>query len=276
MTWPEIREAVKMDPVIVLPVGTTEQHGYHLPLMVDYLCAGEVARAAVERSAGHALLMHPVTYSFNEHHLDYPGTISIDPHVIIDYLVCIGQSLAHHGFKRILLFNGHGSNVPFLDVAARTITNRTSAICAMTSWWSLLKKEDLAWRESVIPGGMSHACELETSMLLKLRPDLVQMDKAVDEVDGVQRSEHIFWDLSGGGRVTYQEFFSRNTVSGVAGQPTLATAAKGEIAFNAAVSDLVRFFDEFRQREIRPRRDLHDAEKYPTTLDRQLEMKSQR
>jgi creatinine amidohydrolase len=110
---------------------------------------------------------------------------------------------------------------------------------------------------------MAHACELETSMLLHLRPDLVQMDKAVDEVDGVQTSENIFWDLDGGGAVTFQEFFSRNTISGVQGQPTLATAAKGKIAFEAAASRLTRFLGEFREREIRPRRDLHDEEKYP-------------
>jgi creatinine amidohydrolase len=249
--------------VVVLPVGTTEQHGYHLPLMVDYLCADEVARAAVERVAPNALLMHPVAYSFNEHHLDYPGTITIDPHTIVDYVVCIGNSLAHHGFRRIVLFNGHGSNVPFLDVAARTITNRTSAICALVSWWSFLTSEDLAWRESRFPGGMAHACELETSMLLHLRPDLVDLSKAVDEVEGVQTSENIWWDLNGGGAVTFQEFFSRNTASGVQGQPTLATPAKGAAAFQTAVDRLARFLGEFREREIRPRRDLHDAEKYP-------------
>src|SRR5947207_1908571 len=100
MPWPEVRQAVEHDPVVVLPVGTTEQHGYHLPLMVDYLCADEVARGAVEQVAPRALLMHPVTYSFNEHHLDYPGTISIDPQTIVDYLVCIGRSLAQHRLGR--------------------------------------------------------------------------------------------------------------------------------------------------------------------------------
>jgi creatinine amidohydrolase len=263
MTWPEIREAARLNPVVVLPVGTTEQHGYHLPLMVDYLCAGEVARAAVERTAPHAILMHPVPYSFNEHHLDFPGTIAIDAHTIIDYIACIGRSLAHHGFRHILLLNGHGSNIPFLDVAARLITNQTEAICALASWWSLLKPEDLRWRESRFPGGMAHACELETSMLLHLRNDLVDMTKAVDEVDGVQTSENIFWDLNGGSGATFQEFFSRNTLSGVQGQATLATAEKGELVFESAVNRLARFLGEFREREIRPRHDLHDAAKYP-------------
>ncbi|HEX5417010.1 MAG TPA: creatininase family protein [Chloroflexota bacterium] len=264
LTWPEIRAAVKQDPVVVLPVGTTEQHGYHLPLMVDSLCAEAIARAAVEQTAPNAILMPTVAYGFNEHHLDYPGTIAIDAHTMIDYIVCIGRSLAHHGFRHILLLNGHGSNVPFLDIAARLITNQTAAICAMTSWWSMLTDEDLTWRESRFPGGMAHACEIETSLLLRLREDLVDLSKAVDEVDGVQTSENIYWDLNAGGAVNFQEFFSRNTLSGVQGQPTLATAEKGAKTFEAAVSHLARFLDEFRAREIRPRRDLHDAEKYPT------------
>jgi creatinine amidohydrolase len=263
MTWPEVREAVKLEPVIVLPVGTTEQHGYHLPLMVDYLCAREVARAAVERAAPHAILMHEVPYSFNEHHLDFPGTIAVDAHTIIDYIVCIGRSLAHHGFRRILLFNGHGSNVPFMDVAARLISNQTEAICALVSWWALLKPEDRRWRESTYPGGWGHACELETSMLLRLRPDLVDMTKAVDEVEGIPTSENIYWDLAGSGPVTFLEFFSRLTPSGVMGQATLATPEKGDQVFEAASSRLVKFLVEFHEREIRPRRDLHDAAKYP-------------
>jgi creatinine amidohydrolase len=110
---------------------------------------------------------------------------------------------------------------------------------------------------------MAHADELETSMLLHLRPDLVEMSRAVDEVEGVQTSAHIYWDLMEGGAATFQEFFSRNTVSGVQGQPSLATAGKGAQAFASAVEHLAGFLREFRAREIRPRRDLHDEGAYP-------------
>src|SRR5262245_25634119 len=241
MSWPEVRQAVEHDPVVVLPVGTTEQHGYHLPLMVDYLCADEVARAAVERVAPRALLMHPVPYSFNEHHMDYPGTIAVDGHTVMDYVVCIGRSLAHHGFRRILLVNGHGSNVPFLDAAARLITIKTPAICALASWWTLLEPEDLAWREARFS---SHGDAMDTSMLLHLRPELVDMSLAVDEVDGIQRSKN-FLRGSGGSPVLFNEFFSRNTLSGVAGQPTLATPEKGARVFAAAAARLAELLDEF-------------------------------
>ena len=72
--------------------------------------------------------------------MDFPGTIAVAGDTIIRYVTDIGLSLAHHGFRKILLVNGHGSNVPFLDVAARNITNETEAVCAMVSWWSLIPK----------------------------------------------------------------------------------------------------------------------------------------
>src|ERR671912_882298 len=127
-TWPELREAVKQQRVAVLPVGTIEQHGPHLPLVTDVLTATEMSRRAVERLAGEAVLMPSVYYAFNEHHLDFPGTISVRGETFIQYVTDIGRSLAHHGFRKVLLVNGHGSNVPYLDIAARNISNETDAI----------------------------------------------------------------------------------------------------------------------------------------------------
>ena len=82
-TWPEIRQVVETKPVVVLPVGTIEQHGPHLPLLTDACTASEISRLAVENIPGHALLMPTVFYAFNEHHLDFPGTIAIDTHPVV-------------------------------------------------------------------------------------------------------------------------------------------------------------------------------------------------
>src|SRR6476620_2466638 len=147
MSWPEADAAAAGGAVAVIPYGTTEQHRQHMPLMVDYLVAGSVARSAVERVVAaqpdqsappRAVALHPVSYSFNEHHMDLPGTIAISAHTIIDYLVEIGRSLAHHGFARMVILNGHGSNAPFMDIAALLITNQTPSICAGLAWWTLL------------------------------------------------------------------------------------------------------------------------------------------
>ncbi len=256
-TWPEIREAVAQNRVAVLPVGTVEQHGPHLPLVTDVLTAGEMSRLAVESAPAESVLLPPVYYSFNEHHMDFPGTIAVEGPTIIKYVTDIGRSLARHGFRKILLVNGHGSNVPFLDVAARNITNSTEAICAMASWWSLIPKDLLReLRESDYPGGMAHGCELETSVLLHLRPDLVQMEKAEKDIS-FQATEFFYWDLQTPSPIFFQEWFSRYSRTGTVGDPTKATAEKGKRFVEAVVERMVALIREFREREIRPRVDHH-------------------
>jgi creatinine amidohydrolase len=256
-TWPEIRDAVAQQRVVVLPVGTVEQHGPHLPLVTDVLTATELSRGAVSSIPDEAILMPPVYYSFNEHHLDFPGTIAVAGDTVIQYVTGIGTSLAHHGFRKILIVNGHGSNVPFLDIAARNITNGSEAICAMVSWWSLVPRELFTeLRESEFPGGMAHACELETSVLLHLRPDLVQMDQAQKDIH-FARTEYFYWDLQTPSPVFFQEWFSRYSHTGTVGDPTKASAEKGRRFAEAVSQRMVALIREFRGREIRPRVDHH-------------------
>jgi creatinine amidohydrolase len=256
-TWPEIREAVAQKRVVVLPVGTIEQHGPHLPLSTDVVCATEVSRRAVEQLPREAVLMPPVTYAFNVHHMDFPGTIAVEGPTFVNYVTDIGKSLSHHGFRKILLVNGHGSNVPFLDVAARNITNQTEAICAMVPWWNLVPKELFQeLRESEYPGGMAHGCELETSMLLYLRGDLVQFEKATRDIN-MQPTEFFYWDLQTPSPVFFQEWFSRYSKTGTHGDPTKATREKGERFMGGVVERLVRLLKDFRAREIQPRVDHH-------------------
>ncbi len=256
-TWPEIRDAVAQNRVAVLPVGTVEQHGPHLPLVTDVLTASAMSRLAVERIPEQAVLLPPVFYSFNEHHMDFPGTIAVEGPTIVNYVTDIGISLARHGFRKIVLVNGHGSNVPFLDIAARNITNRTEAVCAMVSWWSLIPRELLSQlRESEFPGGMAHGCELETSVLLYLRPDLVQMDKASKDIS-FQPTEFFYWDLQAPSPVFFQEWFSRYSRTGTVGDPTLATQEKGQRFVEVVTDRLVALIREFRDRQIAARVDHH-------------------
>jgi creatinine amidohydrolase len=256
-TWPEVKEAVAANRVCVLPVGTVEQHGPHLPLVTDVLTATEMSKAAVERIPEEAILLPSVYYSFNFHHMDFPGTIAVEGETIVKYVTDIGKSLAHHGFRKILLVNGHGSNVPFLDIAARNITNHSQAICAMLSWWSLVPKGLLnELRESEYPGGMAHGCEMETSVLLHLCNHLVQMDKAEKDMP-VQKSEYFYWDLQAPSPVFFQEFFSRYSRTGTSGDPTKATAEKGRRFVEAVVENMVKVIRELRKRAIEPRVDHH-------------------
>ena len=256
LTWPEMKEAIAQQPVIVLPVGSVEDHGPHLPLLVDICCATEIARRAVERVDGLALLMPTVYYGFEEHHMEFPGTISIQGQTLINYATDIGVSVARHGFTKMLILNGHGSNAPFLEIAARNITNTTPAVCAFANWWRLGAKVMKEIRESDFPGGMSHGCEAETSALLYLRPDLVQMDKAEKDIS-FQKSDFIWRDLVTPSPVSFMESWSRISKEGVVGDPTLATRKKGERIVEGTAEEVAAFLREFHDREIRPRIDHH-------------------
>jgi len=266
LTWPEVKQAVVARKVILLPVGSTEQHGPHLPIKVDWLCCSEVVRMAAERVRGNALVMPTIYYGFQEHTLDFPGTISIRDENFINYVYDVCRSVAHHGFQKIIIVNGHGSNIPFLDAVVRRVNNyHPSTLCALVSWWDLVfqvgerKEEMKKLRESEFPGGMGHACELETSALLFLEPGLVQMEKAVKEM-APKTSEFIWSDIMvGAWRSPAQtvNLTSRGTKTGIMGDPTVATAEKGKTWLEAATENLAKFILEWKEKPIPPRIDHH-------------------
>jgi len=250
LTWPELREAIAAGKVILLPVGTVEQHGPHLPLDTDNFSAMAICDEVGRRASEDVLIMPIVAYGFNWHHIDFPGTIGIDATHLINYLLDITRSLAYHGFSKILLLSVHGSNKPFLDVVARKTVMDTGSLCASIE--SFPGASQLA--SGLFKSPTAHACESETSLMLHLDEGRVQMDKAVREMDDLQ-SEFIY--RGGGAPVNLMEWWSAYTTSGVLGDPTLATAEKGRQYFEAFVESLVGLIKEFRARPIRPRRDQH-------------------
>src|SRR5690606_21870922 len=134
LTWAELDEAIGRQPVVILPTGSTEQHGRHLPLDVDLLLAETVSLEAAKRSNGKALVLPPIGYGLNLHHIDFPGTIHIEPEVFIAFCLNVTKSVAYHGFEKILLVNGHGSNHPLIDIIARRTTLETNSLCAATTY----------------------------------------------------------------------------------------------------------------------------------------------
>ena len=119
MIWYEIREAAEQDRVAVLPVATYEDHGPHLPVDTDVVLCTEICERAVARIPSEAVLAPPVPHGYSPHHMDFHGTLTITWDTFIRYVKDVCCSLAHHGFKRILVVNGHGSNTPPLDLATR-------------------------------------------------------------------------------------------------------------------------------------------------------------
>ena len=179
LTWPEINDAVDLGKVCVVPCGAVEQHGPHLPLDVDLVCPGGVARGAGQAIPDKMLVLPIVAYGYTGHVMDFPGTINNDFEHFMHHVLDITKSLAYHGFKKIILLNGHGSNMPNLDLVARRTNLETDAECICCAWWNLLAVDKTfmpRWRQSKFPGGCAHACELETSMYLYLDGDNVRKD----------------------------------------------------------------------------------------------------
>jgi creatinine amidohydrolase len=260
LTWPEIAERAGQDPVCVIPVATLEDHGYHLPIDTDVVIAETLAERAVEQRADRALLLPTVTHGYTPHHMDFPGPITIDWKRFVDYLLDIGKSLLHHGFRRILFVNGHGSNVPLVDMAARLLMLERRDVTAATFWYlSTPESAELLarTRASDSPGGMAHACELETSLYLAIRPELVQMDRAVREIPDWE-SDTVWMDWNDG-PLSIKGQWSGWTDSGVIGDATVATQEKGRIWLEQAVKEVCRHIDELARRPHRPGRDHHDG-----------------
>ena len=138
LTWPEINKAVKAKKVCVVPVGSIEQHGPHLPLDVDCVCPRGVALHAAKLVPDKVLVLPTIVHGYTAHVMDFPGTINIHWEHFIKMIVDVGSSLAYHGFKKIILLNGHGSNMPNLDLVARRTNLETDAECILAAWWNLL------------------------------------------------------------------------------------------------------------------------------------------
>ena len=186
--------------------------------------------------------------------MDFPGTMTIRPAIMIEYLFDIGESFARQGFERIILVNGHGSNRPICEIATRRITNETSAMCATLGQGSLAKEVLQAIRESP-HGGTAHACEAETSNYLYLRPDLVEMDKAVDEYAPDYRPWRSDDFTEDAGPIHFMEAWSQRSQTGTEGAPSLATADKGRQLMNASIEKLIEFGRWWQTLEFPPRVD---------------------
>lgn len=249
LTWPEINQAVEAKKVVLLPIGSTEQHGHHLPLDVDNFLARSVCLAAARLAPRETLVMPTIPYGYNEHAQDFPGTIHVTYGHFIEYCLDVCKSVAYTGFERIVLVDGHGSNEHLCEFIARRATLETEALVASTMWTNLAVEAFEAVRESG-PGGAAHACELETSAYLHLEPSRVRMDLAQDHYGGAagaEGSQFLHVDLTRGiGPVKVVRWTSSATPTGVSGAPTLATAEKGRAIVEGAARNLAAFIREFK------------------------------
>jgi creatinine amidohydrolase len=243
----EIAAGCDAGAVVLLPIGSTEQHGAHLPVDVDIVCATAVCRQAAEQTTDFPILIAPGIWSgYSPHHMDYAGslTLSVATFQAIVREVC--QAILHHGFRKVVLVNGHGGNMSLIATVAAQLTTSGQPI-ASCSWWELIKTE----LPTILTGetkAVGHACEAETSLYLYLVGEGVDLAAA-------RRDDR--WPFLPG----FDEAMLRETgvsippllgawTSGVHGDPTLAEADKGRRIIEAAGARLADFCARYRQFDL--------------------------
>tara|TARA_R110002096_G_scaffold319292_2_gene513519 strand:+ start:1113 stop:1904 length:792 start_codon:yes stop_codon:yes gene_type:complete len=256
LTWEEVRDADK-DRVVILNVSATEDHGPHMPLDTDTVLGMAVAEGVALAAPDEVFVMPPVPYGFNEHHKDFPGVIWIQPETLIAFVTDVTKSLAHHGFRRILLLNSHGSNHPCLDLAARKTVIETGIICVSASYWNLMSARINEVRKSAI-GGIAHAGEFEAAMYMHLHPGRVHIEKSTTQNLHNPDSKFFNLDLAGGGGgAMLMRWWSEVSPDGTMGDPTVADPETGKKFLAAAIEETTALIREIRALPFLQRRDHH-------------------
>jgi creatinine amidohydrolase len=243
-TWKDIENLT--DQVVVLPLGSMEQHGHHLPVLTDTMIGSEVIRRAKVEITDEALFLPMLWVGASDHHTTFPGTVSISNDVYVKMLEDIVESLIGSGFRRILMVNAHGGNITPGNMALYNVQRRHRdrfdlwlAFCT----WFVVAAPQIAEIESLEQKHVTHACELETSMILRLRAELVKME-AARGTNIPFESAFYSPDSSKGDRVSIARMFEHVTDIGALGHPETATSEKGEELYATATAEVVALVRE--------------------------------
>jgi creatinine amidohydrolase len=234
-SWPEIEAYCRNDSLAVVPLGSTEQHGPHLPEGTDHMIAKALAREATERTG--YLCTPPITVGVSSHHRQFHGTMSIDPPAFRDYVESLSRSLTEHGIDRIVYVNAHGGNVDHLREVGRRLREDDTAYAIEWMWNESIP--DLV--DDLFEQNGPHGGPKETAMIQYIAPDLVREERLDDAAEGgaTRMDEQ---ELRKYGARTFYDAID-NTDNGVLGDQRDATAEKGEVMFDAAVEQLVALLD---------------------------------
>ncbi|MGH9616089.1 MAG: creatininase family protein [Acidobacteriaceae bacterium] len=237
MKWPEVDALCRSDIAVVCCLSALEQHSWHLPMGTDYLIGGEIVRR-LERSAPEKLLCLPAIWlGCSSHHLTFAGTMSATLSTMSSVIRDITFSVHRHGFRKLLFINSHGGNRAALSASVQELGHEFPNMQIVgATYWQVAKQEIAAIRGSEF-GGMGHACELETSVVLAVAGELVDMSRA--EKDGIlAESTYSRSEMLAGSLVDVYKSMNEMSHHGGFGDPCLATAQKGERFLDAIVGGL--------------------------------------
>jgi creatinine amidohydrolase len=233
----QVRESVNKKTVAILVFGACENHGDHMPFGSDFIVPMELAKR-VARKSQNVMVLPAMPYGVSLHHIEFQMTISLEPSTVVKVIEDLFKSLVRNGISRILVINGHDGNIPAIELAARTTKDRYPEviIACLEAWWVLVG--EITKGVFQVWNGLGHGGEAETSAMLAVRPDLVDMNNAPKE---------IIPNLPNNIRIYFN--FNELTNTGATGAPMKATIQKGQIALNALEDVLLSFVNKMGKYE---------------------------
>jgi creatinine amidohydrolase len=243
MNAQQVRKNINRKSIAILVFGACENHGDHMPFGSDFIFPMELAKriAAKSKKKKNTIILPAIPYGVSLHHSEFQMTMSLEPHTLQMVIEDLFSSIIKNGIRRILVINGHDGNIAPIESAARTTKNRHAevVIACLEAWWDLVGKITRGlfevWR------GLGHGGEAETSAMLAIRPNLVNMKQAPIEVIPELPSDkiRIYWN------------FDELTRTGATGAPKKATVQKGKQALKALEDTLLSFINDMDRTEWR-------------------------
>jgi creatinine amidohydrolase len=227
MSWPELRKVDRSQTLVLAPIAACEQHSRHLPTFTDSILCGAVADGVEARMRDQVLQLPLMWLGASDHHLPFGATLtaSLDTHITM--LCEILSPLLDDGYPRVMLLNGHGGNIDPLHVALRRLQPcYKNKLLTGASYWELAEREIAALLEGPRKS-VGHACEVETSMVMHVRPELVRTAEIKDDVETVPES------LRG---LFIAKDMGQRTDHGAVGYPERASADKGRKLLDAIIT----------------------------------------
>lgn len=246
-----------LEKVVIAPIGHTEQHGYHSPLSTDTIIIEAVGQGTADAVPEEAVSLPAFPYGVSTHRRSFPGTFNVGGRTFEDFWLSVVDTLVGCGFTRFYLMSGHGGNSSFLVNVVKYAGEKYPHIFCATSFLYLSGPKGVAAleakRQSPL-GGMGHACELETSLVLHLRPVLIHLERAVDEMDFITTPSY-YMDWIEGGALTANPPWEDDTRTGAYGAGSLGTAEKGaywlKVAIEEKVEHIAEIHEQYRRRRER-------------------------
>jgi creatinine amidohydrolase len=236
LTSPEIQR-LDLNIPVVFPVSATEQHGPHLPLATDRMIGEHFCDALSKAIPDKVIILPIMSIGCSEHHMDFAGSLSIQHQTFLSQAEDILSSVARHGFKNIIVFNSHGGNLAASQLLLEKFgADNQNLNIVLATWWKLASDALLELNETG-PGGVGHAGEFETSLMLHIRPDLVQLDKR-EAMKNIKSYPWAEMDMLRGSKASIFRSMKAMTTNGVFGNTSVCSAEKGIEITNIVTTSL--------------------------------------